>query len=313
MFCAALAGCAAGSVAAAPFDAPAPYGSGLVVESRHERDGYVLEVVRFDSPVRGSVPGYLFRPVFTSSPGPAPAILMQHGMPGNRGSMRRLAAAYARAGVYVLSLSAPFNRADQLPYREPRLLPAPLFEAHDSVEVVQLVREYRRALGILDGMAEVDGSRIAYVGWSYGGWIGALLAAVEPDFRAVVLMAPTGGFDSWLRSQEGNRAHLALRGFQALAPEERARWLRSIEPLDAARWIGRPRRAPLLIQAGRQDGAVLPSEVERIYAAASPPKRLEWYDAGHALDARAFRDQAAFLRRELDVSLDGFAPPAELF
>jgi dienelactone hydrolase len=238
---------------------------------------------------------------------------MLHGLPGGPGARYELAAAYARAGVFVLSVSAPFNRHDQLDYRDARLIPAPLFTAHDRDEIVQLVRELRRAIDMLAAHPGIDRDHVAFVGHSYGGWIGALLASVEPRLAAAVLMTPTGGFASWLRSHEDNPRHLIRAELDRLPPERAAAWLAMLEPLEAAHWIGRERETPLLVQAGREDLAVKPETIDAWFELASPPRHILWYDAGHRLDATAFRDQAGFLARYLLFDVSRFVPPERIY
>ncbi|MEX2611130.1 MAG: prolyl oligopeptidase family serine peptidase [Gemmatimonadota bacterium] len=276
-------------------------------------DGYVVRVVSFESPVGGRVPAYLHRPSGPLAAGASPALLMQHGMPGDPASLEGLAAAYARAGVFVLSISAPFNRPDSLSDRAPGLLPAPHFDMHDSTHVVQLVHEQRRALDMLQALPEVDPERVGFVGFSYGGWIGALLASVEPRLAAAVLMAPTGGLASLLRSHWDNTGYLFVLAGRALEEEQRARWLRMMEPLEAERWLGRDRRTPVLIQAGLYDRTVLPPEAHRLFIGAAHPKKLLWYAAGHDLGRTAFHEQAAFLADAMGIDLDRFKAPASLF
>ncbi len=41
--------------------------------------------------------------------------------------------------------------------------------------------------------------------------------------------------------------------------------------------------------------------VERYQAAGSEPKRVRWYDAGHGLNAEAFRDRAEWLRAQIGI------------
>lgn len=298
---------------AGPFEHASVGPSVLDIEGERSMDGFVVQAVTFESPMGGRVPAYLYRPSGPLAAGGSPALLMQHGMPGDRGSLERLAAAYARAGVFVLSISAPFNRTDVLSDRAAGLLPAPHFDAHDSTHVVQLVHEQRRALDMLQALPEVDPERIGFVGFSYGGWIGALLASVEPRLAAAVLMAPTGGLASLLRSHWENTGYLFVLTGRALEEEQRARWLRMMEPLEAERWLGRSRRTPVLIQAGLYDRAVLPPEAQRLFTEAAPPKKLLWYEAGHELGRTAFQEQAAFLAGAVGLDMDRFKAPASLF
>jgi fermentation-respiration switch protein FrsA (DUF1100 family) len=47
---------------------------------------------------------------------------------------------------------------------------------------------------------------------------------------------------------------------------------------------------------------VIPREgLEELYAAASEPKELRWYDTGHEMSPKAGRERVAWLRRELGL------------
>jgi predicted esterase len=58
----------------------------------------------------------------------------------------------------------------------------------------------------------------------------------------------------------------------------------------------------LLFQDGLQDEIVTRKQLENLYRAASKPKEIRWYAAGHLLDERAMHDQLAWLSRELDAT-----------
>lgn len=51
----------------------------------------------------------------------------------------------------------------------------------------------------------------------------------------------------------------------------------------------------MFFQAARNDPYIPREDAERYMAAGSEPKRTAWYDAGHGLNAAAFRDQVAWL------------------
>jgi len=50
---------------------------------------------------------------------------------------------------------------------------------------------------------------------------------------------------------------------------------------------------------GRRDEVVSRRSLVALYRAASEPKRIGWYDAGHTLNAKAVDDQLAWLQSEL--------------
>lgn len=270
-----------------------------------------VEDLNYKSGGAGRVPAYLYRPLVPGNR-PAPALVLMHGLPGARGQLGRLAQAYARAGVWVLTISAPYARVD-LPYRGSveLLMGAPRFDEYDRLETIQVVADLRRAVDVLAATPGVDPARIGYVGFSMGGGFGAIMAAVEPRLKAIALMAPTSGLVTWVYTR--TRSHEIGEKFAQLSIEARERWTREMWAVEPVRWLARAPSIPLLIQAGEQDTAVTRSDTERLVSAAPPSATLRWYHTGHNLDGRAFADQAAFLAGHLGFDHRHFVPPDRLF
>jgi len=57
-------------------------------------------------------------------------------------------------------------------------------------QVIMMVKDLRRTVDYLETRAEIDTARLGYVGFSWGGRIGALALAVEPRFKLAVLYLP---------------------------------------------------------------------------------------------------------------------------
>jgi serine/threonine protein kinase len=62
-----------------------------------------------------------------------------------------------------------------------------------SEYLIQLVKDVRRCIDYLEARQDIDSSRLAYYGMSWGATLGAIVPAVEARFKASVLVA--GGFD----------------------------------------------------------------------------------------------------------------------
>jgi dienelactone hydrolase len=75
------------------------------------------------------------------------------------------------------------------------------YERHDSLHsdypdesnfykehVIAWAKDLRRSIDYLGTRADIDTSRVAYFGVSWGGYLGGLMPAVEPRFKAVVLL-----------------------------------------------------------------------------------------------------------------------------
>jgi pimeloyl-ACP methyl ester carboxylesterase len=118
----------------------------------------------------------------------APTVLMLHALmsTGDLG-YRRWAARFNERGWNACFMHLPYHYS-RVPH------------GYWNGELAITADLVRNAEGLRQGVMEVrqviaalrkKGSReFAILGTSYGGWIGALLAAVESDFRFVALMAP---------------------------------------------------------------------------------------------------------------------------
>ncbi len=246
--------------------------------------GVEVRALRFQSPRGGEATGRLFVPRTPAHP-PLAGIVLQHGMPGSAVGMERWGVALARRGAVVVALDAPFAR---------RGGPTLRFTPADSADEVQLVVDLERAVDLLRLRADVDSTRLGYVGVSYGGAIGALLAGVERRLEAYALVVPNGGLLAHFR--RGDR-WLGTPGRMPGAARER--WVAALRPIEPIRFVGRAAPAALLIQSGLRDRQVPPRDARELQDAASEPKTIRWYDGGHGLTPRAEREMFAWVERAL--------------
>jgi dienelactone hydrolase len=226
--------------------------------------------VTLDIPLTGTmVPALLCLPAGIVRP---PAVLLLHGY-GSR--KEQMADAVGRAlldeGMASLSIDLPLHG-----------------ERDRAIEIdavrnpLVLVSQWRAALAecgaALEWMAEheaLDGHRLAIAGYSMGSFIGVMVAARSDHVRALALAA--GG-----DLPEGTPFTRLVRTV--------ADPLRAVRRLD-----GRP----LLMIHGKRDRTVRPDQATRLFEAASEPKELRWYDAGHWLPDSATRDAALWLKGRL--------------
>ena len=214
------------------------------------------------------VPGVLRLP---NGDGRAPAALLLHGYSSRKEDMAEsVGEALLPLGLASLSIDLPMHgeRADP-------------FELRSVRDPFELGRRWRLAideailaLRFLGARAEIDRTRLALVGYSLGAYLALTVAERDPAPKAVVLAA--GG-------------DLPDFPFAAL--------IRAVaDPMRAVRALsGRP----LLMVHGRRDRTILPTQAERLFAAASEPKELQWWDAGHYLPDAAVRKAAAWLAERL--------------
>ena len=264
------------------YDAGAPLSLQKTVEST--TNGVELSVISFSSPGGGSATGLLFDPVTRSSL--RPGIVLMHGMPGTARNMSTYAQQLALQGAVVIAIDAPFDRRPGEPVR---------FSADDRAEQIQLIKDLQRAVDVLRARPNVDAARIAYVGVSYGGAMGALFAGIERRLKAAVLVVGDGGLVSHFTGPED------LNLMASLSCATRVAWLRAMAPIEPIRFIPLATPAALLLQSGRIDNLVPVADAEALHAAAPSPKTIRWYDAGHGLDQQAVSDRQDWLSAQIGL------------
>ena len=265
------------------YDVHAPLNLQKTVESTNR--GVEVSAISFSSPDGGPATGLLFDPV--TRPGPRPGIVLMHGMPGNARSTAAGAQLLAEHGAVVIAIDAPFARRGGSPVR---------FSAQDRAEQIQLIKDLQRAVDVLRARANVDDERIAYLGYSYGGAMGALFAGIERRIEAAVLVVGDGGLVSHFTGPEDVNGGLA-----SLSCAARADWLRAMTPIEPIRFIAHAPPTALLLQSGRQDNLVPAADAQALHTAAPQPRTIRWYDAGHGLDQQAALDRLDWLHEQIGL------------
>ena len=214
------------------------------------------------------VPGVLRLPDVS---GPVPAALLLHGYASRKEDMAEsVGVALLPLGIASLSIDLPLHgeRSDPLELRSMRN-PFELAQRWQTA-----IEEARLALRFLSARPEIDRDRLALIGYSLGAYLALAVAERDSAVRAVILAAggdlPDFPLASLIRAVAD-----PLQGVRALA--------------------GRP----LLMVHGRRDGTILPEQANRLFEAASEPKEIQWWDAGHRLPDAAVMRAAAWLDRQL--------------
>jgi dienelactone hydrolase len=264
------------------YDVNAPLNLQKAVESTN--NGVEVSDISFSSPDGGSAAGLLFDPVTRSSL--RPGIVLMHGMPGTARSMAAFGQLLAQQGAVVIAIDAPFARRPGDPVR---------FINQDRAEQIQLIKDLQRAVDVLRAQANVDDERIAYLGVSYGGAMGALFAGVERRIKAVVLVVPDGGLVSHFTGPED----LGFMG--SLSCTTRLNWFRAMAPIEPIRFIPHAPPTALLLQNGHLDNLVPAADAEDLHAATPDPKTIHWYSAGHGLNQQAARDRHDWLHQQIGL------------
>ena len=259
-------------------------------QTQEEADGITVASITYASPKGGEVPALLVVP---KGRGPFPGVIVQHGMPDTKEGMLPTGIDLARTGAVAILIDAPFNRPQQGRVRSDPLTVTP----KDRDEQIQLIVDLRRAVDLLVARPDVDRDRLAYVGVSYGAAMGGLLAGVEDRLKAYVLAVGDGGLVSHFTGPDDvNRPEVL-----AFPAEQRERWLQAMRPIEPINFVGKAAPAALLFQAGRHDELIPEQDTRRWYQAASQPKELRWYDAGHFLNCAARNDMMGWLAGHIRI------------
>jgi cephalosporin-C deacetylase-like acetyl esterase len=259
------------------YDAAAPLD---VQEVKSEtKDGAVVHDITYAGP-EGRIDAFLIVP---EGDGPFPAVEFMPGAPGARYTFFTEAMELARKGV-VSFLPDP-------PYARPPIQDVVVFKPSDKDGIVQEVKEMRRGIDLLVSRHEVDPSRLGYVGFSWGGSLGAIFSAVERRVHSFVLMSLVPHLSSDMRKLARERG---VEG--DLSAYEDA-----MQPIDAVNYLPHAAPSALFLQAGAKDTRPSPADTHEAFDAASSPKKLALYPTEHELNDQARADMRAWLAHRLGV------------
>jgi len=246
--------------------------------SRQIENGLSVIEITYASPKGGRVPARLIVPQGT---GPFAGIVMQYSMELEFG-MR-----YAEYGAVVIYVDPPSFRPQDT---GPRGILT--FTEQDREEQIQLIIDLRRAIDLLMARPDVDPERIAYLGVSYGGAMGGLLASVEHRPQAYVLIVGDGGFVT----HQTNPENLTM-SLDEFSKEYKA-WIDAMWPIEPIHYVNHASPTPLLFQNAVRDQYVNVEDAIRYQDVASEPKHVIWYDSDHwPLPDEVVMDNARWLQQ----------------
>ncbi|HSM84959.1 MAG TPA: hypothetical protein VLT16_02350 [Candidatus Limnocylindrales bacterium] len=242
------------------------------------------------------VPAYLIVP---PGDGPFPAIIWGHWMMDgsplrNRGEFLDEALVLARSGVMSLLIDAPMVRPGyvQKSQKEDPLGWAEQFSEAERQQVVDL----RRGVDLLMTRRGIDRQRIAYVGHSFSAHAGSILAGVEKRVGSFVLMAGSYSDEQDIR---GAKSGGFLQWRQALGEEKMDQYFHDYAWDDPANFIGHTDGKSIFLQFATGDGVSREQAQKWLDAFSAKDKKMQFYDAGHALNAAARIDRDRWLAQHL--------------
>jgi poly(3-hydroxybutyrate) depolymerase len=283
------------SLALFAYDRDAPIDIQTVAE--RSVDGIAQVDFTYASPKGGRVPARLVLP---GGAGPFPAIVYMHGSSGDIDLMTPEAMNFARLGAMGILIDSPHIRPGGYVPDGSAGSTWPYYTEQDRRDQIQLIIDLQRAVDILLARPEVDPERIAYLGISYGGAMGGLLAGVETRIKAYVLIVGDGGLVE----------HTSILDENGWPDHFSQPWVEAMWPIEPLHFVGRAAPAALLYQNGLIDQSVSRSNALRYQAAGSEPKTVLWYEGGHEISGwtTAWMDRAAWLQDYLGQPLTWFEP-----
>ena len=255
------------------------------------------ELVRYPSTGGLQIPAYLYRPRGLRPGTRAPVVVTWHGGPEVQERPKFNAQLQAMLDLGVAVLAPNVRGSDG--YGKAYLA------ADDGVKREEALKDIGATLDFIGRQPDLDPSRVAAVGGSYGGYMTLASVAYYPErFRAAVDRVGISSLTSFLNSTAPYRRDLRRveygdeRDAQVRAVQER------ISPLGSADRM----RAALYVQQGKNDPRVPQSEAEQIVRAVRDRGRPVWYllalDEGHGFKKKETNDYAVstalyFLREQL--------------
>jgi cephalosporin-C deacetylase-like acetyl esterase len=246
--------------------------SGKQATATPRLDGLVdVHTVTYRSSFDGSaVSALVARPRAASSRG---CLIWENGLGSKKEDSAEAAQGFATLGLTTFSIDLRHHGARASN-------PADLEQAmSESKRIAELIRgtvgDLHSAVGYLQKQPYCR-RNVAYAGISLGGIIGTILTATDDRVKAAVLMSTPGTFRAAMTRGTQPILHGIARDAARLAAA-----VRTLSPLDPARFAGRISPRPVLILSGLADKSLVISDIHRLQAAARKPKTIVEYRGGH--------------------------------
>jgi len=239
--------------------------------------------VSFPNSTGGRTAAYLVEPSSPKAP-KGPGVLFVHwyetdAPDSNRSQFLREAIPLANDGVTSLLIDTMWSKPEWFLTRD---------SPKDFEESERQVRDLGKALDYLLANPKVDPGIIAYVGHDFGAMYGMVLSSRDKRVKAWAFQAATASFSDWFLyypKREG---------------ADRQAVIDRLAPLDPVKHI--PSASPVLLQFAKKDQFVSEAKAKLLVDAAKEPKRVMWYESGHALTMKATEDRLVWLRQQLGIT-----------
>ena len=249
------------------------------VSSERRGDVTVRDITFSPGPGR-QIKAYLVVP---PGSGPFAGILWVHWLgeeKSNRTQFLDEAVQLAPRGAVSLLIDAMWSAPEWFGKRVPE---------KDYENSIRQVIELRRALDLLLSQANVDKSRIGFVGHDFGAMYGMIMAGVDQRIDTYVFIAATQSLNDW--------------AFLGPQPKSKAAYLKQNSNLELTDYLRQVRNASKLFQFGKSDFYVSPADAAVLFAAATQPKERKMYEAGHKMESSEIvKDRDQWLIKQLKLA-----------
>jgi dienelactone hydrolase len=245
------------------------------------RGGVVIEDLVYRNSFKEYDVAYRVCPVKRAG---AAAVLFVHWLEptnstSNRSQFLDEAIGLAGKGTCSLLVSAMWAGPDWFRQRDP---------GKDRIATIRQVTRLKDAADFLLETPGVDGMRVGFVGHDFGGMAGAVLAGRERRVSCWGIQAATPRWHEW---------YLLGRELEGEAKEKVVGEMRGMDPIVAIAGA----RGAFFFRFGSEDPYVPKGRAEEFFAAAPGPKKIQFYEAGHGLNAAAGQERVARLAGCLGV------------
>jgi hypothetical protein len=164
----------------------------------------------------------------------------------------------------------------------------------------QTVIAVRRGVDCLALRSDIDMSRGAIVGFSFGAWVGSVVAAVDGRLRNAILTAGVPRMSEFWRASTHPNV-VSIRGGLPSAIMER--FVEASRPFDAIEHLRRCSNIRLFFQFGTGDEIILQEHVREFSPYAAGRNRLKIYESGShyeiIFNPDARHDRLSWLQEQL--------------
>jgi dipeptidyl aminopeptidase/acylaminoacyl peptidase len=242
------------------------------------------QLIRYRAFDGRQIPAFVYTP---PGPGPHPVLVAIHGGPAAQYRPRFSPSIQHYVNAMGIAVIAP-NVRGSAGYGKSYLKLDDGYLREDSV------RDIGALLDWIERQSDLDASRVAVSGGSYGGYM-VLAALVHYSDRLVAGLERVGisNFVTFLTNTQSYRQDLRRVEYGDERVPEMREFLETIAPLNQVDKI----RKPLMVSQGQNDPRVPPSESEQIVAALRASEVPVWYvlalDEGHGFSKKPNADYNA--------------------